>query len=73
MECAGRALSGDGALAPSVADSVSYLISSAQLSVISVVSRSNPSQQFRTESETLRTGREETCPTPVKMRIAAHS
>ena len=35
-----------------------------KLSVISVISCSNPSQQFRTESETPWTGRSETCPTP---------
>ena len=34
-----------------------------KLSVISVISCSNPSQQFRTESETPWTGRSETCPT----------
>ncbi len=35
-----------------------------QLSIISVISCSNPSQQFRTESETPWTGKSETCPTP---------
>ena len=34
-----------------------------KLSVISVISCSNPSQQFCTESETPWTGRSETCPT----------
>jgi len=49
---------------------VSWRFRCYKLFVISVIFCSNPSQQFRTESETPWTGRSETCPTPGQELLA---